>query len=81
MLTLRGRVSAGIQDLSRWMTIHADAYQRATGSVLVPGSLNVVIDRPWVMTEHSVRLEASDVGVGSAVKPKAPRAHGRLRRS
>ncbi len=69
VLTLHGQVSAGIHDLSRWMTIHADAYQRATGAVLVPGSLNLVIDRPWIMTKPSVRLEASKVGVGIGLLP------------
>jgi CTP-dependent riboflavin kinase len=69
MLTLRGRVSAGIGDLSGWMTRYSDAYERATGTALVPGSLNVILDQPWVMTDPAVRLEASEVGVGMGLMP------------
>jgi CTP-dependent riboflavin kinase len=51
------------------MTLYADAYERATGSALVPGSLNLVLDRPWVMTNASIRLSASDVGVEIGLLP------------
>ena len=40
------------------------AYERAVGVALEPGSLNVVIDRPWAMQQPTVRLEADAVGVG-----------------
>jgi riboflavin kinase, archaea type len=69
VLTLLGRVSAGIGDLSRWMTLYADAYERVTGSVLVPGSLNLVLDRPWVMTDAKIRLSAAEVGVEIGLLP------------
>lgn len=35
----------------------------------MPGSLNVVIDEPWVMGEPVARLEASEAGVGISFVP------------
>ena len=46
------------------MTHYSTAYERAAGVRLEPGSLNVVLDEPWVMTHPEVRLEAAEVGVG-----------------
>ena len=46
------------------MVRYADAYERAAGVRLEPGSLNVVLDEPWVMRDPEVRLEAVEVGVG-----------------
>ena len=46
------------------MTRYSDAYERAVGVRLEPGSLNVVLDQPWVMQHPHVRLEAAEVGVG-----------------
>jgi hypothetical protein len=57
----RGR---GVGDLATWMIRYAAAYERAVGVALEPGSLNVVIDRPWAMQQPTVRLEAEEVGVG-----------------
>ncbi len=66
---LRGRVAGGVGDLSRWMTRYADAYERATGVRLHPGSLNVVLDKPWTVHRAPLRLEADDVGVGMSIVP------------
>ncbi len=46
------------------MRRYSEAYERAVGARLEPGSLNVVLDGPWVMHEPQARLEASEVGVG-----------------
>lgn len=46
------------------MARYSDAYERAAGVRLEPGSLNVVLDEPWVMGDPEVRLEAAEVGVG-----------------
>jgi riboflavin kinase, archaea type len=64
MTTFQGRVAGGVGDLATWMIRYAAAYELAVGVALVPGSLNVVIDRPWVMQRPTVRLEAEEVGVG-----------------
>jgi CTP-dependent riboflavin kinase len=61
---MRGRVAAGRGDLAQWMTRYSDAYERAAGVRLEPGSLNVVLEKPWVMRDPEVRLEAAEVGVG-----------------
>lgn len=61
---MRARVVAGRGDLARWMTRYADAYERIAGAALVPGSLNLVLDEPWVMGPVDVRLEAAEAGVG-----------------
>ena len=61
---LRGRVAGGLGALSGWMTMYAGAYEAAVGVALTPGSLNVRLDRPWVMDSPGIRLEADDVGVG-----------------
>jgi CTP-dependent riboflavin kinase len=61
---VRGRVASGKGDLAQWMRLYSDAYEQAVGARLEPGSLNVVLDEPWVMRRPQVRLEASDVGVG-----------------
>ena len=46
------------------MTRYADAYERVVGVRLQPGSLNVVLDEPWVMGTPDVRLDAVESGVG-----------------
>lgn len=50
--------------MAQWMTRYSDAYERAAGVRLEPGSLNVVLDEPWVMQHPDVRLEPPEVGVG-----------------
>lgn len=64
---MKGHVSTGLGDLAQWMLRYSSAYQRAVGVRLEPGSLNVVLDEPWVMDEPETRLEASEVGVGIGV--------------
>lgn len=68
-LVVHGRVASGRGDLAQWMTRYAVAYERGTGVRLHPGSLNVVLEQPWVMGEPAVRLPASEVGVGIGLVP------------
>ncbi len=51
------------------MRRYADAYERAVGVQLEPGSLNVLLHEPWVLREPQARLEASEAGVGMAFVP------------
>jgi riboflavin kinase, archaea type len=67
VLELRGHVTSGIGGLSGWMTRYAGAYTAAVGVELVPGSLNVVLDAPWVMDQPDIRLEAEQIGVGAGL--------------
>lgn len=57
-----GRVTSGSGDLSRWMTLYADAYAGAAGAALFPGSLNVVLEEPWTLPPEKLRLDADLVG-------------------
>lgn len=66
---MRGRVASGQGDLAQWMRRYSNAYERAVGAELEPGSLNVVLDEPWVMYQPVARLEASEVGVGVGLVP------------
>jgi riboflavin kinase, archaea type len=68
-MILRGRVTGGIGDLARWMTMHADLYEAKTGVRLYPGSLNVELDRPWHVGRQRVRLEPPEYGVGLSIVP------------
>ena len=66
---MRGRVASGQGDLAQWMRRYSDAYEQAVGTPLEPGSLNVVLDEPWVMQQPQARLEAPEVGVGVGLVP------------
>jgi CTP-dependent riboflavin kinase len=68
-MLLRGRVTGGTGDLAHWMTIHADLYEAKTGVRLYPGSLNVVLDRPWHAQGQGVRLAPPAYGVGLSIVP------------
>ncbi len=61
---LPGRVVGGLGALSGYITQYADVYAEAVGVALVPGSLNVALDRPWSMRAPEIRLAADLVGVG-----------------
>jgi riboflavin kinase len=63
VVVLHGRVASGKGDLAQWMRLYSAAYLRATGMSLYPGSLNVLLDKPWDLPEQRIRLEARDVGV------------------
>src|SRR5215210_4839457 len=66
---LSGRVASGKGDLKGWMEHHRAAYERATGEALIPGSLNVILDQPWVVKAPPMRLEGSEIGVGMNILP------------
>jgi len=51
------------------MTVHADLYEAKTGVRLYPGSLNVVLDRPWHVGRKRVRLEPPEYAVGLGIVP------------
>jgi riboflavin kinase, archaea type len=66
---LRGRVAKGIGGQAQWMREHTDLYEAKTGVRLYPGSLNVVLDRPWHASDGQVRLEPPEYGVGLSIVP------------
>lgn len=67
---LVGEVVSGIGDLSRWMRKYADIYRDATGMDLVPGSLNVELDREFRLPDTPrIHLDAEQVGVDVSLVP------------
>ena len=59
----------GIGDLSQWMALHVDAYSAKVRVALVPGSLNVVLDRAWRVPGDALRLEPPEYPVGMSIVP------------
>lgn len=60
----------GAGDLSHWMREYREVYREATGTDLVPGSLNVELPTEWQLPmSPRVRLERSQVGVGMTLVP------------
>ena len=68
-MLLRGWVTGGTGGHAHWMTTHADLYEAKTGVRLYPGSLNVVLDHPWHVHSHGIRLEPPEYGVGLSIVP------------
>ena len=69
MTVLRGSVQSGQGLLAPRMRKHMDVYTRLVGSVLYPGSLNVLLDSPWTLPANRLRLEPSELGVGLNLVP------------
>jgi riboflavin kinase, archaea type len=62
MSVLRGEVTTGVGDLAKWMRMHAERYEAATGMRLYPGSLNVRLPQAWPLPDHTMMLPAEHVG-------------------
>jgi riboflavin kinase, archaea type len=66
---LHGSVQSGQGLLAPRMRQHADVYTRLAGTVLYPGSLNVLLDSPWTLPADRLRLEPDELGVGVNLVP------------
>ena len=64
-----GTVETGQGLLADRMRPHADSYTRITGTTLYPGSLNVLLDTPWTLPPHPLRIEPAELGVGVNLVP------------
>lgn len=51
------------------MDVYAAAYRGATGVDLTAGSLNIVLDQPWIMTNPALQVNAVEVGVDLGLVP------------
>ncbi|GAC1388735.1 MAG: hypothetical protein NVSMB4_14870 [Acidimicrobiales bacterium] len=71
MTSYVGVVATGRGDLAGWMTMYAELYERVTGVRLFPGSLNLILDRPYRLPAERLRLEPTDYGgrVGMNIVP------------
>jgi riboflavin kinase, archaea type len=57
---LRGKVVSGMGNFSIWIERLRDHYQRKTGMVLFPGTLNLQLEQPWLVPAGSLRLEGAE---------------------
>ena len=61
-MILRGQVVSGIGNFSYWIEKLQDHYLRKTGMRFYPGTLNVLLERPYSLPKQVIRLEASEYG-------------------
>jgi len=64
LTVLRGSVQSGNGLLASRMRPHIDIYNRLAGTVLYPGSLNVLLDSLWTLPTDRLRIEPAELGVG-----------------
>ena len=62
MPKMRGKVVSGMGSFSIWIDRLRDHYQRKTGMVLFPGTLNLQLEQPWFVPAGSLRLEGTEYG-------------------
>ena len=62
MKTLRGQVVSGQGNFSYWIGQLQEYYERKTGMVLYPGTLNIELAEPFSMPSGAIRLEGSEYG-------------------
>ena len=62
MPKVRGRVVSGMGNFSVWIDRLSDHYQRKTGMLLFPGTLNVELEQPWFVPPGCPRLDAAEYG-------------------
>ena len=62
MPKMRGKVVSGMGSFSIWIDRLRDHYQRQTGMVLFPGTLNLQLEQPWFVPAGSLRLEGTEYG-------------------
>jgi riboflavin kinase len=61
-LILRGKVVSGIGGFGYWIGTLRDHYERKTGMVLYPGTLNVSLDAEYSLPAKVLRLEGEEYG-------------------
>jgi riboflavin kinase, archaea type len=62
MMVLRGKVVSGVGSFAFWIAQLRAHYERKTGMVLYPGTLNLKLDFDYSLPEKVIRLEASEYG-------------------
>ena len=61
-MLLRGKVVSGIGSFGYWIGMLRDHYERKTGMVLYPGTLNVSLDVEYSLPAKVLRLEGDEYG-------------------
>lgn len=59
---IRGKVVSGMGNFSFWIDKLHDHYQRKTGMLLFPGTLNLQLEQPWRVPAGCARLDAAEYG-------------------
>lgn len=62
MKILTGKVVTGVGNFSYWIEKLKDHYQRKTGMVLFPGTLNVQLEEEYSIPSNAMRLDAEEYG-------------------
>lgn len=60
--TMEGSVRSGIGDAAQWIRRLAPHYERLTGELLFPGTLNVLLSKEWGVPDGSLCLRGDDYG-------------------
>lgn len=61
-MRLKGQVTTGKGEISQWMGKLKDFYHRKTGTLLFPGTLNILLEQDWSAPDDALRLEGADYG-------------------
>jgi riboflavin kinase len=62
MKVLAGKVVSGVGNFSYWIDKLKDHYQKKTGLVLFPGTLNVQLGEEYRIPSEAMRLEGEEYG-------------------
>jgi riboflavin kinase len=62
MMVLRGQVVSGVGSFSYWIEKLQEHYERKTGMVLYPGTLNLRLDSEYSLPAKVIRLEGAEYG-------------------
>ena len=62
MKVLTGKVVSGVGNFSYWIDKLKDHYQKKTGLVLFPGTLNVQLGEEYSIPSNVIRLEGKEYG-------------------
>jgi CTP-dependent riboflavin kinase len=52
MVSVKGRIQGGVGDFQKRMINYPNVFSKATGEKLVPGTLNVKVEKPIHVREH-----------------------------
>ncbi len=61
-MVLRGQVVSGVGSFAYWIKQLQDHYERKTGMILYPGTLNLRLDSEYSLPGKVIRLEAAEYG-------------------
>lgn len=61
-MILRGQVVSGVGSFAYWIAQLREHYERKTGMVLYPGTLNLRLDSEYSLPSKVIRLEGSEYG-------------------